>query len=436
MRKSWAVLSGLVVLALAGCSLLLPKTTPTALPATPTPSATLTLPLAPTATPTITPTMTPDPARPWGRYEGPSLPSVTQIPYPATRLDYPDEIQVLALLGTDRPAPYISRTDQITLVIYHPRLAKAALLSLPPDLLVYIPGYTMQRLGVAYAVSGARGFQRTIEYNFGLRPDSWAFIHNDDFKAFIDDIGGIEATILQPIPNLCGGLPQGTWMLNGEQALCYATFRLGADEPSRNRRQQEVLRLTLQRLIYGGNLVRLPELWEAYAKTVETDLTLNDLLEAIPLALKFGDPNRMRYYTLQTDELPRWDFPSDDRARVFLPDPTALQTLMNEALTFVQVPAALAEVVVTLQYELTVSPTPSETPLPTYTFTPTYTPTATRTLVPTATYTRTMTFTPSATFTPSPTRTATFTITPSLTITPSYTASQTPTPTTTLTPTP
>jgi LCP family protein required for cell wall assembly len=355
---------------------------------------------------------------------------VTEIPTPAARLDYPDEIQVLALLGTDRPAPYISRTDLITLVIYHPRLAKAALVSLPPDLLVYIPGYTMQRLGVAYAVSGARGFQRTIEYNFGLRPDSWAFIHNDDFKAFIDDIGGIEATILQPIPNLCGGLPQGTWMLTGEQALCYATFRLGADEPSRNRRQQEVLRLTLQRLIYGGNLVRLPELWETYSRSVETDLGLNDLLEAIPLALKFGDPARMRYFTLQTDELPRWDYPSDDRAKVFLPDSAALQVLFNEALAFVQEPAALAEVVVTLQYELTVSPTPSETPLPTYTFTPTFTPTATRTLIPSATYTRT------PTFTPSPTRTATFTLTPSPTITPSFTASETPTPTPTLTPTP
>ena len=219
-------------------------------------------------------------------------------------------------------------------------------------------------------------------------------------------------------------------MLSGEQALCYATFRLGADEPSRNRRQQEVLRLTLQRLIYGGNLVRLPELWETYAKTVETDLTLNDLLDAIPLALKFGDPNRMRYYTLQTDELPRWDFPSDDRARVFLPDPTALWSLMNEALAFVQEPAALAEVVVTLQYELTVSPTPSETPMPTYTFTPTYTPSPTRTLIPTATYTRTMTFTPSPTFTPSSTRTVT------LTITPSFTPSETPTITPTLTPTP
>ena len=76
-----------MVLALAGCSLLLPKPTATPIPASPTPSATLTLPLAPTATPTITPTMTPDPARPWGRYEGPSLPSVTQIPYPAVRLE-------------------------------------------------------------------------------------------------------------------------------------------------------------------------------------------------------------------------------------------------------------------------------------------------------------------------------------------------------------
>lgn len=418
----WTVLSGLAVLTLAGCSLLRPAPSPTPFPATPTLSATPTLPLAPTATPTITPTLTPDPARPWGRFDRPSLPSVTQIPYPADWLSFPQEIRVLALLGTDRPAPFISRTDLITLIIYHPRLAKAALISLPPDLLVYIPGYTMQRLGVAYAVSGARGFERTIEYNFGLRPDTWAFIHYDDFVAFVDDIGGIEASILQPIPNFCGGLPQGTWMLTGEQALCYATLRLGMDEPSRNRRQQELIRITLQRLIYGGNLVRLPELWETYAGRVETDLTLEDLLEAIPLALKFGDPTRMRYYTLKTDELPRWDYPSEDRAMVFLPDAAALRDLLEEALAFVQQPESLAEVVVTLQYELTISPTPSETPLPTFTFTPTFTPPPTNTPIPTATYTRTMTFTPS------PTRTTTSTLTPSPSITPSLTFTLTPTP--------
>lgn len=429
----------LLALALAGCGTIHPALYPTSNPtldlsATQDPRY-LTA-LAPRTTPSPTPTLTPDPARPWGSYAGPRLPAATAIPIPMETISVPGEVRILALLGTDSSAPFISRTDEVMLVIYHPRLAKAALLSLPPDLLVYIPGYTMQRLGVAYAVSGARGFQRTIQYNLGIRPDSWAFVHYDDFARFIDDLGGIQATILEPVVGLCGGIPEGTWLLNGQQALCYATFRIGADEPARNRRQQEILRLTLERLITGGNLVRLPELWETYAKTVDTNLTLDDLLQNIPLALKFGDPSRMRYYTLLTDELPRWHYPSEDRTEVFLPDYSALRALVQEALAFVQEPAPLAERVVTLQYELTVSPTASDTPTATNTFTPTFTPTATRTPYPTRTYTRTMTFTPTLT------RTTTLTPTPSSTLTPSLTASQTPTisftptftPTLTLTP--
>ncbi len=443
MRRLRGVIILLLTLALAGCGTIHPALYPTSKPtldlsATQDPRY-LTA-LAPLATPSPTPTLTPDPAQPWGSYAGPRLPAATAIPSPVEKISVPDEVRILALLGTDSSAPFISRTDEVLLVIYHPRLAKAALLSLPPDLLVYIPGYTMQRLGVAYAVSGARGFQRTIQYNLGIRPDSWAFVHYDDFARFIDDLGGIQATILEPVVNLCGGIPEGTWLLNGQQALCYATFRIGADEPARNRRQQEILRLTLERLITGGNLVRLPELWETYAKTVDTNLTLDDLLQSIPLALKFGDPARMRYYTLLTDELPRWHYPSEDRTEVFLPDYSALRALVQDALAFVQEPAPLAERVVTLQYELTVSPTPSDTPTATETFTPTFTSTATRTPYPTRTYTRTMTFTPSSTRTTTPTRsqTPTVTQTPTPTLSPTLTPtpSETPTPTPTLTSTP
>src|SRR5690606_15393329 len=90
----------------------------------------------------------------WEDFDPPRLTPATPIPPPLTGLVVPEEVRVLVVAGLDRPLPYTGRTDAIALVIYHPRLARASLVSVPPDLFGYIPGYTMQRLYIAYAVGG------------------------------------------------------------------------------------------------------------------------------------------------------------------------------------------------------------------------------------------------------------------------------------------
>ena len=69
---------------------------------------------------------------------------------------------------------YTGRTDAVAIVIYHPRLARASLVSVPPDLFGYIPGYTMQRVYSAYPVGGPQLLNSTLEYNFGIQPNDYA----------------------------------------------------------------------------------------------------------------------------------------------------------------------------------------------------------------------------------------------------------------------
>ncbi len=40
------------------------------------------------------------------------------------------------------------------LILYNRRTSMASVISIPPDLFVYIPGYTMQRINNAYPVGG------------------------------------------------------------------------------------------------------------------------------------------------------------------------------------------------------------------------------------------------------------------------------------------
>ena len=99
----------------------------------------------------------------------------------------------------------------MALVIYHPRLARASVVSIPPDLFGYIPGYTMQRMNTAYAVGGARLLATTLEYNLGLRPNHYAVFNLDDFRHLVDDLGGINVTVLENVRAYCPEILPGTY---------------------------------------------------------------------------------------------------------------------------------------------------------------------------------------------------------------------------------
>jgi LCP family protein required for cell wall assembly len=410
-NRKWAELKQRVMLAailtglfLAGCALFsmpfgAPKPVVLDKPLTATASATW----EPSQTVVVSACLTD-----WQNYPAPGQTPATPVPPPAERLNLPEEVQVLALLGTDRNSPYVGRTDAILLVFYHPRLARASLLSLPPDLFVYIPGYNMQRLQVAYAVGEFEGLSRTFEYNLGLCADHYALVHLDDFSAFIDELGGLDVTVLLGYPNACDGILEGTIHMDGEKLLCYVRYRLEMEEFDRNARQQEVFRLLLQRMVQGGNLVRLPDLIDTYKGSVESNLSNADLLGYLPLVLKLGDPDRIGFFTFDADDMTEWEIPGDIMARVFLPRQGAMQEVVQQAIDYVLEPASLSDYYGTLEYELTVSPTATKTPTITSTGTKTPTPTRTRTPVraPTNTRVPTRTRTQTLTSTPSPTATA------------------------------
>lgn len=384
-----------LALLMSACVQTAPPTTPAAPTETPLPSATF----SPTPKPvTTTPTPPSGTLAIWEEFPAPQQTPVTPIPPPLTGLVIPDEVRVLAVAGVDRSLPYTGRTDTIALVIYHPRLARASLISVPPDLLGYIPGYTMQRMYTAYAVGGAKLLTQTLAYNLGVKPDHFAVFNLDSFGQLINDLGGINISVLEDVRRYCPQIPTGiSVLMDGDMAICYMRLRLEDDEYARNRRQQDVLRGVFFRLVEGGNLVRVPDLYQTYRSSIDSNLTFDYILSSLPMALKLGDPNRIGYFEMGAKELSTWQVSTDPQTRVFLPERPALMAFMQQAVDFVTTPSPLSEVVVTLQYQLTVSPTPTSTS--TVTLTPTATPTITYT--PTLTPTPTITLTPTITSVPS-----------------------------------
>lgn len=397
-RKSlavWVILG--VVLTAAILSACLPAAvTPTLQPPgdSPTPGATLPA------------SVTPSPApRNW---PAPQQTPITPVPAPLTGLNIPGEVRVLALLGGDSPSPLVGRTDLVMLIFYHPRLGKASILSIPPDLFVYIPGHTMQRLYTAYALGESTALLDTVEYNLGVRPHRYALVPLDAFVYFIDNLGGIDMTLLEPIPGECGGLPGGTIHMDGQLALCYVRLRQGLSEDQRNVRQQELLNQIFLRMARGGNLINLPAFYELYRTRVQSNLGLSELLDAVPLALTLGDPGRIGFFHFTNKELSVWTIPGQMPVQVFLPRGAAFRDKIQQAVNFVLTPEPVSEIVLTLEYEMTISPTPTITLTPSKTLPPTLTPRATSTPA------RTPTLTPQTpSVSPTPSLTPTDTTSPS-----------------------
>jgi LCP family protein required for cell wall assembly len=349
------------------------------------PSPSLTNSPLPTALP---PTSLPPRHVPRFDYPTPQIDPITPIPDPFTGLLVPDEVRLLVLLGSDNPSPFTSRTDAIMLAFYNPRLAKVALLSIPPEMFVYIPGYTMQRINVAYAVGGFKMLADTIEYNFGIRPDEYIVVHEDDFAWFGEELGGLDVDVFRNYYDYCGGIPAGNIHFGGGDILCFVSFRDGWDIQDQAARQQQVVWQFFSRMTRSGKLVELDDIFLTYKNVVESNLSVFELVNRIPLAIRLGQADRFGYFYPSFDMFTLWQVPGAVKAQVLLPRGNLLLNKIQKAIEFTMISVQSSDLVLTLEYELTVSPTPTNTP------TATFTNTATASRTPTTTPIRTATITP------------------------------------------
>lgn len=326
---------------------------------------------------------------------------------PAPTLELPAGVKTLLLAGIDQPAPYSGRTDAMMLIFFDPSNGRAAVVSLPPDMLVNLTDGSRVRLNTVLALSNTDGLLTAVKDNFGIQIDHYLLVNTDQFTHFIDDLGGVQVTIEDLTSLKCTGVYRGTRVYRGSQVLCLYKLRIGPDETSRSRRQSVLTQAIFQRLVTNGMLSRLPELYEDYASTVTTDLTLLQLSSYLPLALKIGDSGHLDFFALRQDQVQVQVINSTTGAQILNPASGSLEALLLESADRVVTPQPQTDLLTTMQYALTVSPTPTRTP--TRTATATRTPRPTRTITPTrtVTLTRTVTFTPTTTLTPTPTSTPT-----------------------------
>ncbi len=221
----------------------------------------------------------------------------------------------ILLLGVDISINGASRTDTLILVNIDPVSKSAAMLSIPRDLKVVIPGYGINKINAAFALGefnqvqgGGAGLTiRTIEANLGIPVSHFAQIDFDGFVRMIDTVGGVSLDVPYPIKDDLYPadnfqyqrvyFPSGWQHLDGEATLQYARTRHQDGDQRRSERQQQVLLALRDQAVTLDLIGDLPTLIGQFGDSVRTDIGIDNAVSLARLGAEIPR-DRITMYSL------------------------------------------------------------------------------------------------------------------------------------------
>jgi LCP family protein required for cell wall assembly len=222
----------------------------------------------------------------------------------------PDRINVLLLgiRGEDDPdGGWL--TDGIMIASLQKSTGKVALISVPRDLYLQLPGeVSYEKINTAYAIgfekydNGLDYAKKTVAYVTGLYIDNAVAINFQAIKDIIELLGGVtiylDKTFIEDKQWGCDkngnncvpfGLEAGQQTLNGESALLYVRSRYSSNDFDRARRQQQVLIALKDKALSLGVLadpLKISGIIDVLSKNVRTDASPWQIPDFIKLANK------------------------------------------------------------------------------------------------------------------------------------------------------
>ncbi|WBQ04281.1 LCP family protein [Kribbella sp. CA-293567] len=172
------------------------------------------------------------------------------------------------------------RTDSI-LLLHVPESGPTALISLPRDSYVPIPGHGRNKLNAAFAFGGQQLLIQTIENVSGLRVDHYVEIGFGGFASIVDSLGGINMCLPKAIKDEKAhiDLPKGCQDLDGPTALGYVRARYfdPSGDLGRVQRQREMIGAIANKAVSPGTFVNPFRFYQlstagAEALTIDSDM--------------------------------------------------------------------------------------------------------------------------------------------------------------------
>ncbi|MGD8455884.1 MAG: LCP family protein [Anaerolineales bacterium] len=243
------------------------------------------------------------------------------------------------------------KTDSMILATYDPVTKTAAMLSIPRDLWVNIPGFGQNKINQAYALGeGARvpgggpGMAaKTVEEFLGIDIHYYAQIDFHAFVDFIDFIGGVCVDVQSPIELEIPGkfidvkLEPGMACMKGDHLLAYIRNRYVNDgDFDRSRRQQQAIIAIrdkmLSREIQGMILNDPLELWNIFSTGIQTNIPFDDALSLGLDALKIN-PSQIGQYVISPPDYVKHATSPDGLQEILKPITGNIRILRDEIFT-------------------------------------------------------------------------------------------------------
>lgn len=210
-----------------------------------------------------------------------------QKPLPPGILNADDGPQTIAIIGSDvrtgggAASGDPGRSDTTLLVRLDPDTNQIAMLSIPRDLYVDIPGYGYDKFNAAFSYGGTELTLKTLKSITGLDINHYI---NVDFQGFADVIDAIHCVYVDVDrhyfnDNSQGGeeyatidIEAGYQKLCGSDALDFARYRHTDSDLVRAARQQDLMGEVRNRLSFGELLSQRDELLKAFVDNTTTDI--------------------------------------------------------------------------------------------------------------------------------------------------------------------
>lgn len=171
------------------------------------------------------------------------------------------------------------RTDSIILVHVPSGGGKSALISIPRDSFLPIPGHGQNKVNAAFAIGGPKLLVETLEQATGLRIDGYVEIGFGGFARVVDALGGVRICVPFDMNDKDAhiNLKKGCQTLNGKNALGFVRARKSdpRGDIGRAERQRQFLAAIFKQAATVGTVAN-PSRWWSFTHASVSGLTVGE----------------------------------------------------------------------------------------------------------------------------------------------------------------
>ncbi len=190
----------------------------------------------------------------------------------------PDHLNIL-LMGMDTDViGGGGRSDSMMVVRFNTKTEEAAILSIPRDTYIRIPGRGYDKAGHAAAYGGTALLKDTVERYLDIHIDHYVRVDMKSLEISVNTLGGLYVNVPQRMVHQNGRVlfEAGNQYMNGEDVLDYTRARKlvsgGGSDFGRIKRQQQIVTIMLEKIRSDLSMNQTLSFMESISGYVRTDV--------------------------------------------------------------------------------------------------------------------------------------------------------------------